>query len=294
MKRYIYLFVIVATVFSCLFTSCDDNEDKFSDVMDGADLGSAIPFTKFQTPKIFDVTDLGNYKMEFELNVGAVGEGLTYKSIIVNKSFNGGDTIQHDQIAAADIPFVLSITAADAITGFEGVTIDNVKGGDFIDWIFLVEFADGTNGNYADEAANSFPNFTSFFASPLDFEFADSYTQTVLETNVPNLVTSVLENQTISTVPGTARSQYLVQDISCGILNAAFGIGDLNYRLFYIGDNKFALNAGSEAFPTAVLFAGDVELDPATGVMNFDVFMTDASCCGLAGMTVKFKMEPNN
>lgn len=289
MKRYI----IIAIVLSCFFTGCNENKDKFSDVMDGADVGSAIPYTKFQTPKIFDVTDLGNYRMEFELNVGAVGEGLTYRNIIVNKRFNGSDSILHVLIDAASIPYRFSVTAAEAIEGFEGVTIDNVKGGDFIDWEFLVEFADGTNGNYATEAANSFPNFTSFFASPLDFEFAASYTQTVIETNVPSLVISVLENQTISTVPGTARSQYIVQDISCGILDAAFGIGDLNYRLFYIGDNQFALNVGSEAFPADVLFAGDVELDPATGVMTFDVFMTDASCCGLAGITVKFKMEPN-
>ncbi|MCT4602142.1 MAG: hypothetical protein N4A59_04425 [Marinifilum sp.] len=292
MKKQIYLFAIIATVLSCLFAGCEENEDKFSDVMDGADVGSTIPFTKFQTPRIFDVANLDTYKLEFELNVGAAGEGTTYKKIIIQKSFNGSDTIQHDEIDAADIPYNVSMTAADALDGFEGVTIDNVKGGDFINWIFLVEFADGTNGNYADEAANSFPNFTSFFASSLDFELASSYKQTVLETNASD-ATMVLNNQTISTVPGTASSQFIVQDMSCGIIDARFDAGDLNYRLYYIGNNKFVLNAASEAFPAFVFMSGDVVLDPSTGVLNFDVNFK-GSCCGLAGLTLKFKMEPNN
>lgn len=300
MKRNIFVFAIIATVCSCFFTGCNENADKWSDVMDGADVGSAIPFTKFQTPRIFDVANLDTYEMKYELNVGAVGEGLTYKRVIINKSFNGGEFVEHASIDAASIPADISVSAAEAIVGItimdgdveRALTLEDIQGGDFFDWEYLIEFADGSNGNYADEAANSFPNFRSFFASSLDFEFAASYTLTVLETNVPDLVKPVMLNQTIATIPGAANSQFIVQDMTAGIVDAFFGVGDVNYRIYYIGNNEFALNAGSEGWPGLIKCVGDVTLDPSTGVLTCDIALT-GSCCGMAASEVRFEMVPD-
>ena len=288
MKKHTYLFVIIATVFSCLFTGCNENEDKFSDVMDGADVGSAIPFTKFFTPKVFDVADLANYKMEFELNVGAVGEGLTYTRIIINKSFNGSEAIQHAAIDAASIPYKFSTTAAEAIEGFEGITIDDVKGGDYIDWEFLVEFADGTNGNYAPEAAGSFPDFRSFFASsPQGFEVGGEYRSEIL-VDETGLTKAVIDPYLVTKVPGTAGSQYILQDVLHNASNEVYGVL-VPQRLYYIGNNEFVFNSTPEAYGAYFQATGTVTIDPSSGVITVDAQMT-----GLIPGRISYKLTPKN
>ncbi|MBN2348902.1 MAG: hypothetical protein JXJ22_08705 [Bacteroidales bacterium] len=284
------IYLILLMIFSIL-AGCKEDAEKWSDTMDNADVGGAIPNISFQTPRIFDFADLQNTRMIFDLKVGAAGEGLNYTKVIVNKSFNGGDFILHAEYLAGEIPAEIALTAADALSNFEGVTISTVQGGDFIDWQFLMEFPDGTNGEYNVDALASFPDFRSYFASaPSGFTVEGSYTMNMINDDI-GVADATKSGYQIQLVPGSGKSQYILEDITGTSLANLWDL-PVPYRIYYIGNNEFVLNPGSEEYPDLLRMIGTVVRDAGSGVITVNVTFAN-SCCGLNGANFEFELVPD-
>ena len=94
MKKIILLISIIVLAFA----GCTEDKDKWSDVQKDMDVGGAIPYLKFFTPKLFDITDLGNAQMRFLLDVGAslLGSLVELSKLIESRHFEG-DGIEWDR-----------------------------------------------------------------------------------------------------------------------------------------------------------------------------------------------------
>jgi hypothetical protein len=285
MKKNIMLLLAAMVIVG----SCTKDEDKWPDAMKDKDAGSAMPFASFSTPKIFDVMDMDQTAIAFVLDVNATNRAKSFNKVVLEKSFNGGPFVLHDEYLPADLPASIKITINDALQGIEGVTRSDLKGGDFFDWRFTMDFP--YEVNYQNELLGTFPNFRSFLASSPDgFQVEGKYTMDLV--NDPSgLATERITGYAISLLPGTARSQYLLQDITCGIINQLFGVGNLAYRMYYIGDNNFLLHGGSEEYPNLLRLSGTVKRNPANGVITVDAAFFN-SCCNLNGLQIAFTLTP--
>ncbi len=287
MKKYNIVTLLILLIFA--FAGCNENEDKFSDAMDGADVGGAIPYVQFYTPRIFDVADLNQAKMAFNLDVGAVGEGKTYKSVIIEKVFNGGDTVVHAVVEADRIPMEISITIDEALNGTDANKAE-LKGGDYFDWIFKIEFADGKNGVYSEEALGVFPDFRSYLASAPDgFEVGGNYTSVLLvdETEAAFSSYDATAPYTVTNVPGTGNTQYILSDLLHGAGLNLYGV-TVPQRLYYIGSNSFVFNSLPESYGTYFQAEGTVVIDPNSGVITVDAGINGL----LGGATLKYELTP--
>jgi len=281
---------IIILLFSSfvLISSCIKDEDKWPEVMKDGDVGAAMPYAYFNTPKIFDIANINSTKIEFSLNVSATNRAKNYRRVILMKSFNGGDMVQHAEYLPADLPKEVSITVDQAIAGIEGLTKEDLVGGDFFDWEFRIDVPDTLQ--YQAELLGTFPDFRSYFASsPQGFVIEGSYTMGLLADDIGTADVRK-EGFQITKVPGTAGSQYILQDISGTALFNLWEV-EVAYRLFYIGDNKFVLSGASEGFPTQIRLAGTVERDGTSGVITVDVVYVN-SCCGLNDLRVSFTLTP--
>lgn len=283
MKK-IYKICLLFSFILLLASSCNEEMDKHAYVMEGTNLGGVMPSVIFSTPKIFDIADINNTTLEFNMNVATGGEYGEYRQVVIKKSYLGGDPVVHVTIPAAQIPQDVVISAADALDGL-GVDIDDIKGGDFIDWIFEIEFDDPDIKFNDDALMEAFPDFRAFFASTPDFDIPAFYTVELIEGDFGGEI-PVMPNQSFTVVPGTVNSQYILEDASVGAFQNNFGV-KLAYRFFYIGNNEFALNANSEPWGFVTL-AGSVTRDSGTGIIT-----VDAQYVGWAGGTIcKFRMIP--
>jgi len=281
---------IIILLFSSfvLISSCIKDEDKWPEVMKDGDVGAAMPYAYFSTPKIFDIANINSTKIEFSLKVNATNRAKNYRRVILMKSFNGGDMVQHAEYLPADLPNEVSITVDQAIAGIEGLTKEDIVGGDYFDWEFQIDVPDTLQ--YQAELLATFPDFRSYFASsPQGFVIEGSYTMDLLADDI-GTADARKEGYQVTMVPGTAGSQYILQDISGTALFNLWEV-EVAYRLFYIGNNKFVLSGGSEGFPTQIRLAGTVERDGTSGVITVDVVYVN-SCCGLNDLRVSFTLTP--
>jgi hypothetical protein len=284
MKKYLILFLC----FFVILNSCVKDEDKWSSVMKDSNVGAAMPYASFTTPKIFDVANLNATRIEFNLNVDATGRAKNYHKVILMKSFNGGDFVKHAEYQPSQLPVKISLTVDDALSGIAGVTKESLKGGDFFDWEFIMDVPDTVL--YSPELLGTFPDFRSYFASaPQGFSIEGSYTMDLLADDIGSADLQKKGYQ-VSLVPGTGKSQYILEDISGTALLNLWGL-EIAYRLFYIGNNKFVMNSVSEGYPEDILLTGTVVRDPATGVISVDAVYAN-SCCGLDGVIIKFTLTP--
>jgi len=284
MKKYI---ILIISAFA-LISSCIKDEDKWPEVMKDGDVGAAMPYAYFSTPRIFDIADLDNTSIEFKLNVNATGRAKNFRRVVLMKSFNGGAMVQHAVYLPSDLPKEVKITVDQAIAGIDGLSKADLSGGDFFDWEFQMDVPDTLQ--YQAELIGTFPDFRSFFASsPQGFVIEGPYTMDILldDTEAADLKKTGYQ---VTLVPGTAKSQYILQDISGTALLNLFGV-EIAYRLFYIGDNKFVMNSASEGFPTQINLSGTVERNAATGVITVDA-VYERSCCGLNGVRIRFTLTP--
>lgn len=286
MKKYIT--GILAVVL--MICGCTEDADKWSDVQKDMDVGGAIPYTKFYSAKIFDVLDLDNAALNFELLVGAAGEGENYTKVKLYKSYNGGAEVLHADYPASQIPSNVTITVAQALADIPGVTKDSLNGGDFFDWRFEMEFPDGTSGVYNVDAAATFPDFRAYVASTPDFDISGEYTMNLILDEVG--LASPTATVTISTIGGTAKSQYLLSEGAAELVLNWFAL-ELPYRILYIGNNTFQL------WPRAEDWLGDyfgldgtATYDPNSGKLTVDAVWSD-SYGGISGLRLQYELVPN-
>lgn len=289
MKKAIFLIpaIIIA------LAGCTEDKDKFSEVMDDMDVGGAIPYTIHHTPKFFDVTDIANASINYDLKVGNSGEGSKFVKVKLYKSYMGGDEVLHAEYLNADIPYSVTITATEALAGLPGgETADSIEGGDYIDWVFEMEFPDGTAGEYQNEALGTFPDFRSYFASTPDFDItANTYTTNILLDGM-GLATPGA-NVGMVLVGGTAKSQYIMsQGDSESVLNA-FGL-DLAYRILYIGNNTFIFFPAAEGF-LSVYFGleGTIVYDPGSGNLTVTANWSSWSYGPFASQPLNYELIPD-
>jgi hypothetical protein len=272
-----------------ILAGCTDDADKWSDVQRDMNVGGAIPYTEFYSPKIFDVLDLTNSEIRFTLLVGADGEGLNYVKVKLYKSYNGGDEVLHAEYPASQIPAEVSITTAQALQDLADVTMDSLKGGDYFDWRFEMEFPDGSSGEYNVDAASTFPDFRAYVASSPDFDISGEYTMNLILDEVG--LASQTASVTITKVGGTAGSQYILSEASAELILNWFGLY-LPYRILYIGNNVFQLFPRAEDLGAYFGFIGTVTRDPSSGVLTFDA-VWDQSYGGISGYRLKYELVPD-
>jgi len=273
---------------AAFINSCTKDEDKWSDVMKDMDVGAAMPYVSFSTPKIFDVANLNTSHIVFTLNVNATGRAKNYRRLILMKSYNGAEFIQHAEYLPSQLPAEISISVDNALSGINGLTKADLSGGDYFDWEFILDTPDTLE--YSAELAGTFPDFRSYFASsPQGFIIEGSYTMDLVYDDIGTADLQKTAYQ-VTLVPGTARSQYILEDISGTALVNMWDVA-VAYRLFYIGDNKFVLSGASEGFPTQIRLMGTVERDSSTGVISVEAEYVN-SCCGLDGVKISFTLTP--
>ena len=313
-----------------IIAGCTEDADKWSDTQRDVDLGGAMPYLQFTSPRIFDINDLDNSALNFTLNVGAEGKGKDYSQVNLYKSYKGGAWVLHNSYPAASIPADISISVNDALAGIDGITKDSLEGGDVFNWAFEMEFPDyvthtfsdtvgsrlvdagvpleydSVNGVYIDsyeyfdspygiynvDAAATFPDFASFFATATEgYSIAGFYTMNLIRDDI-GTADQTMSGYEVSAIGGTANSQYLLSDIGGTALLNLWGI-TVAYRIHYIGNNTFALNAGSEGWPDDLKLVGSVTRNPDTGVLFVDA-LYQGSCCGLDGVVIQFELVPES
>jgi hypothetical protein len=286
MKKYL---ILILTVFA-LLNSCTKDEDKWSDTMNDMDVGAAMPYAYFTTPKIFDIANLDQTKIEFSLDVSATGRATNYRKVVLQKRFKSGSYVEHAQYLPGQLPANVSISVDEALTGITGVTKQTLKGGDYFDWRFIMDVPDTLV--YSAELAGTFPNFRSYFASsPQGFTVEGSYTMDLILDDI-GTADAQKTGYTITLVPGTAKSQYILQDLGGTALLNLWGV-EVAYRMFYIGNNQFVLSSASEGYPTQIRLTGTVTRNPANGVITINATYAN-SCCGLNGARISFTLTPEN
>jgi hypothetical protein len=226
------------------------------------------------------------------------------------------------------IPADISISVDEALEGVTGITKDSLEGGDVFNWAFEMEFPDYTvhtfsesvgsslvnagiplehdsvNGVYIDsyeyfdspygvynvDAAATFPDFAAFFATATEgFSIAGFYTMNLIRDDI-GTADQTMSGYEVAAIGGTANSQYLLSDIAGTALLNLWGI-TVAYRIHYIGNNTFALNAGSEGWPDDLRMVGSVTRNPDTGVLFVDA-LYQGSCCGLDGVVIQYELIP--
>jgi len=285
MKKYIT--GIAAIIL--LMAGCTEDADKWSDVQRDMNVGGAIPYTKFFSPKLFDIVDLDNSSIRFTLYVGAEGEGKKFSNVKLYKSYNGGTEVLHAEYAASQIPAEISISVAQALENLSGVTKDSLGGGDFFDWTFEMEFPDGSSGEYNVDAAGTFPDFRAYVASSPDFDISGDYTMNLLLDEVG--LASQTASVSIAKIGGTANSQYLLSEGAAELVLNWFEL-NLPYRILYIGNNVFQLWPRAEDWLGDYFgFVGTITRDPSTGVLTFDGTW-DQSYGGISGYRLQYELVP--
>jgi len=238
------IFKLTLLILSVLImsVSCKEEFEKQSYVMEGTDLGGVMPNVTFLTPKIFDVADAANTALKFKMNVATVGQYSEFKQVVISKSFNEGDPVVHMTIPASEIPKEVVISIADAVAGFD-IAPSEVAGGDFIDWSFMVEFDDPDIKFNDDALTEAFPDFRSYFASPLEDQIEGTYTATLISSDFDGVgPDETINNYQITVVPGTSRSQFSLQDVSMNAIPKSYDfIPQLSDIMFHIGNGQFVL-----------------------------------------------------
>lgn len=159
----------ISLVFSFLVLlsiSCNKDLDKQAYVMKNTDTGGVLPNVTFLAGKNFDFGDMENTFLSFIADAAIAGD-WTFERMVISKSLNGGDTVIHKELLPAEMPLKMDITPSNAVEGF-GIDAEDIAGGDYIDWIFMLEFADADikfNDNALDEL---FPDFRSYFVCSFD------------------------------------------------------------------------------------------------------------------------------
>lgn len=164
--KSIFKISLLFSLLVLLSVSCNDDMDKQAYVMQDTDTGGVLPNVTFLAGKNFDFGNMENTYLSFIADAAVAGN-WTFERMVISKSLNGGDTIIHKELLPGEMPLQFDITPSDAIEGF-GIVEDDIAGGDFIDWMFMIEFADPDvkfNDNALDEL---FPDFRSFFVCAFD------------------------------------------------------------------------------------------------------------------------------
>lgn len=130
--RLIGLFFLGAV----LFASCSEDKKTFEELTPEG----TVVFTQNVTPDFFDLGDIENSSVSFDL--GTAGE--TASTVIIYKSYNGGAPVEHARVTS--IPSTITVTAAEAIDGL-GITFDDLAVGDNIALSFEVEAGGTTYGS---------------------------------------------------------------------------------------------------------------------------------------------------
>jgi len=88
----------------------------------------------------YDLQDPG--RSSATITIEGVAEAATVSSIVVLKSFNGGEAVEHATINKSDLPAELNIPATAAAEG-TGADFSQAVLGDYFDFSFLVNTEDG-------------------------------------------------------------------------------------------------------------------------------------------------------
>lgn len=164
--KNIYKTSILFAMLLTLAVSCNEDIDKQAYVMEGTDTGGVLPDVTFLAGKNFDFGDMSNTYLSFIADAAIAGE-RTFERLVISKSYNGGDTVIHQQLTPSEMPFQVEITPEDAVEGF-GISTAEIAGGDYIDWMFMIEFADPDVKFNDDALTQQFPDFRSYFVCAFD------------------------------------------------------------------------------------------------------------------------------
>ena len=136
MKNLSYLFLVLLLAGS--FTACYE-EEPIIDAEEGA-----VVVPEAISSGIFDLTDLDNAETSFDVTV----VGVPANSVIIYKSLNGGERVQHATVSS--VPATVNITVAEALDGLDKDPEDLVVG-DVVRFTFETVTQDGrtlqTGGN---------------------------------------------------------------------------------------------------------------------------------------------------
>ena len=164
--KSIYKTSILFAMLLTLTISCNEDIDKQAYVMEGTDTGGVLPNVTFLAGKNFDFGDMSNTYLSFIADAAIAGD-KTFERLVISKSYNGGDTVIHQQFTPSEMPFQVDITPEDAVDGF-GISTAEIAGGDYIDWMFMIEFSDPDVKFNDDALTQQFPDFRSYFVCAFD------------------------------------------------------------------------------------------------------------------------------
>ena len=220
--KNIFKLSIVAALLAVLSVSCNDDNEKQAYVMEGKELGGVLPKFEFLAPQNFDFGDMENTHLKFLADV-AVEQNFPFNKLIISKSMNGGDTIVHKELLPGDMPQEITITPTDAVEGL-GISVADIAGGDYIDWIFTFDFPE-EGYKFGDDALTEiFPNFRSYFICAFDLN------ETIGTYEITSSVWK-LGTGTFEVIAGPEENQIIIKDM--------FGFGaqyDKNYDLLVTVD----------------------------------------------------------
>lgn len=164
--KNIFKISILLSLLVLLSISCNDDLDKQAYVMKGVDTGGVLPNVTFLLAKNFDYGNMADTYLSFIADAAIAGN-WEFERLVISKSYNGIDTIVHKELTPGEMPLQLDITPSSAIEGF-GIPVDDISGGDYIDWMFMIEFDDPEVKFNDDALTEQFPDFRSYFVCAFD------------------------------------------------------------------------------------------------------------------------------
>ena len=169
LKNIFVLFLCMGTITSCF--------DEHIDLLPEADTGALPIVSNITNDGIFNLLDIGNAGVGFTINIDE-NSTADVASVIVNKSFNGGDLIE--QTTVSSFPAQINIPVADAVSG-TGIGVGDLEVGDLFDFTFDVVTTDGRtlkNGVLIQVPASCPSNLAGVYMLHSEVLFADNGPQT--------------------------------------------------------------------------------------------------------------------
>ncbi|MDT7830439.1 hypothetical protein RQM65_17355 [Pricia sp. S334] len=135
---------IIACSCSLLIVSCNNDEnDIVPDFLDGTEYGVLLDVI-VTSDKEIAIADLDDYSLDFIVEVE--GDKRPVQSIAINKVYIDAEANESPEVpqqSLTEFPKTLSLTSADMVEGFSGLSTEDLRAGDSFNINFVITYEDG-------------------------------------------------------------------------------------------------------------------------------------------------------
>lgn len=255
MRKINFSLGLLLPLFLLIFNSCNYEED---DILQPYTKGAVFPTVSNIGSSFYDIFELPTSVVNFTLDV----DSKVAKSITIQKTYKG-ETVDHATIET--FPADISISAAEAVNGFTGVTLDSLEVGDVIRYEFVVNNRDGLSAR-----SNVLLNAPVACGSDFSGEYATVVSGTSTDTDPKTNKSPKNYASTVTLEETSVNGVYKISDFGGGVYSAfyctAYGVCDALPGEITDVCNEISYSKTSDPFGSSI--DGSGSRNPETGVIT--------------------------